>query len=133
MLKAMHTGAKGYLFRDIPVGDLVRAIREISAGGMLFQAKSADGRSGEEDGQPTPQHYWSQHLTAQEMRVLEMVRQRLRNKEIATHLNISEKTVKCHVHKIFKKLKITKRVQIMDYSRSLLSSHFFFFSSFLLT
>jgi DNA-binding NarL/FixJ family response regulator len=45
-----------------------------------------------------------------------MVRQGLRNKEIAEKLYLSEKTVKCHVHNIFNKLNVTKRTQLMDYS-----------------
>lgn len=55
-------------------------------------------------------------LTAQEIRIHEMVRQGLRNKEIAEKLHLSEKTVKCHVHNIFNKLKVTKRTQLMDHS-----------------
>jgi two-component system nitrate/nitrite response regulator NarP len=131
MLRAMQAGMKGYLSMDIPAEDLVRAIREISCGGIFFQARSADGRFGQVQRQPTLQYDPSYNLTAQEIRVLEMIRQRLRNKEIANRLNISEKTVKCHVNKIFKKLKISKRLQAMDHPFSLISSHLFFFSSLL--
>ena len=114
ILQAMHAGTKGYLFWDIASDDLVRAIREISAGGMWFQARGTGGQPWRGDGQPPLGHYGYQDLTAQEVRVLEMVRQGFRNKEVGARLNISEKTVKCHVHKIFKKLNITKRIQIMN-------------------
>ncbi len=121
MLGAACAGVKGYLCGNISAHDVVRAIHEISDGGMCFQALSANGRS--ENGQVIT---WLTHppeeLTPQELRVFEMIRQRLRNKEIAARLNISEKTVKCHANRIFKKLKITKRIQAMDYPGSLVSS-----------
>ena len=63
MLRAMQAGIKGYLSRDIPAEDLVRAIREISSGGMLFQARSLDERSEARDGHPLSHRYLSQNLT----------------------------------------------------------------------
>ncbi len=116
MFQVVSSGIKGYLSRDIPSSDLVRAVREIAAGGIWFQAQNLNGRPVGRPSrlplQPNPVH----NLTAQEIRVLEMMRQRLRNKEIATRLNISEQTVKCHVHRIFRKLKITRRGQVSDYT-----------------
>jgi DNA-binding NarL/FixJ family response regulator len=121
MLGAACAGVKGYLCGNISAHDVVRAIREISDGGMCFQALNTNDRS--ENG---PASTWLTHppgeLTPQEFRVFELIRQRLRNKEIAARLNISEKTVKCHVNRIFKKLKITKRIQAMDYPGSLMPS-----------
>ncbi len=122
MLGAACAGVKGYLCGNISAHDVVRAIREISDGGMCFQVLSANGRSGGNGQALTWLSHPPEELTLQELRVLEMIRQRLRNKEIATRLNISEKTVKCHVNRIFKKLKITKRIQAMDYSSSPMSS-----------
>ena len=40
----------------------------------------------------------------------------LRNREIAEKLRISEHTVKTHLHRIFKKLEITTRSQLITYS-----------------
>ncbi len=54
-------------------------------------------------------------LSAQEIRVLDLIRHRLRNKEIGGRLNISEATVKCHVNRIFKKLNIKSRVDLMEH------------------
>jgi len=51
-------------------------------------------------------------LTPRETEIAQLVADGLRNKEIARALNISEGTVKMHLHNIYGKLKISSRLQL---------------------
>lgn len=59
----------------------------------------------------------SSTLTAREMDVTRMVADGMRNKEIAARLNITEGTVKFHLHGIYEKLRIDGRYALMTYAR----------------
>ncbi|HEX9756921.1 MAG TPA: response regulator transcription factor [Nitrospiria bacterium] len=117
MLRAMHAGIRAFLSKTIRDEELADAIREVFKGGIWFQKKIEVNGTHPKNGKMQDRKYYNGNgLTAQEIRVHEMVRQGLRNKEIAEKLYLSEKTVKCHVHNIFNKLNVTKRTQLMDYS-----------------
>jgi LuxR family maltose regulon positive regulatory protein len=53
-------------------------------------------------------------LTNRELEILELLAQRLRNKEIAAKLFISEKTIKKHLNNIYRKLSVTSRRQALE-------------------
>lgn len=53
-------------------------------------------------------------LTSREKKIVYLVCEGLANKEIADKLNISEQTVKAHLHKIFKKLGVSSRTQLIS-------------------
>jgi DNA-binding CsgD family transcriptional regulator len=55
------------------------------------------------------------NLTDREQEIVNWVMQGMTNKEIATKLGISEKTVKTHLGNIFSKLKISRRLQLLLY------------------
>ena len=57
-------------------------------------------------------------LTPREIAVLDAVRQGRPNKIIAQELGISESTIKVHVHRIMKKLKVRNRTQAAMYARN---------------
>ena len=54
-----------------------------------------------------------EHLTRRQKEVLSYLQQGLSNKQIAGKMNISEPTVKLHIHGLFNKLKATNRTQIV--------------------
>ncbi len=53
-------------------------------------------------------------LTPKEKEIISFVCEGLSNKEIAHRLNISESTIKAHLHRIFKKLNIQSRTQLVS-------------------
>jgi LuxR family maltose regulon positive regulatory protein len=60
-------------------------------------------------------------LSDREREIVKWVMQGMLNKEIATQLGISEKTVKAHLRNIFRKLKVSRRAQLFRASLSLRS------------
>lgn len=56
------------------------------------------------------------NLTKREIQILQFVSKGMLNKEIASTLGISERTVKNHISNIFKKIKVTDRTQAAVYA-----------------
>ena len=98
--RALEAGATTYLLKGSPSEELIRIIRAVHAGG---QPIPLDVRQRLEDRASRPS------LTQREVRVLELVLQGQRNKEIATTLSISDDTVQVHLKNIFTKLDVHDR------------------------
>jgi DNA-binding NarL/FixJ family response regulator len=117
---ALKAGVKGYLPKDAGLTDLVKAIRTAHRGELWIERKlmarffcgKATADAGEEDidDRAKPE------LTPREREVLDRLTTGCSNKEIAECLFISEKTVKSHLHNIFRKLNVTRRLQAILYA-----------------
>ena len=106
--EAVAAGAKGALPRDVDPAPLVAAVRAVSEGLVVidptFPASVLPTRS-ELSGAAT------EELTPREIEVLQLVAEGLPNKQIASHLGISEHTVKFHVDAILGKLGAHSRTE----------------------
>ena len=108
--QAMAKGAKGYLLKDTPSDELATAIRSVYKGYThlgpgLFEKAIAPPV---EPAKLSPQ---LEQLTPREREVLELIASGYSNKEIATTLYISERTVKNHVNSILNRLNLRDRTQ----------------------
>ena len=56
-------------------------------------------------------------LTRRQQQIVPMIAQGLTNKEIASNLNLSEQTVKNHVHGIMRRVGADDRLQVIDVTR----------------
>jgi DNA-binding NarL/FixJ family response regulator len=106
VLESVRAGANGYLLKDTAAIELRSAIRAICRGESYFSPPIAgrlrDALRGEP---PTPAGSLDQ-LTAREREVLLGVVRGQTNKEIATDLGISHRTVESHRESLMKKLQI---------------------------
>ncbi len=59
----------------------------------------------------------SRDLTPREIELVRLAASGLRNREISRRLQISEGTVKMHLHNVYRKLKLANRVTLANYAR----------------
>ena len=112
VLAAVLAGAQGYVIKDIDSDLLIRSIRTVSNGqSILNPALTQRALSWIKawPAQAGPVRGFS--LSHQEERVLALVAEGLTNKEIATAMQLSDKTVKNYLFNLFKKLRISRRAQ----------------------
>lgn len=103
IIRAVEAGAKGYLLKDTPRAELIRAVRTAAAGGTVLApvvAAKLLGRS------RAPAHL---ELTGRELEVLALVAAGKTNAEIGHALYIGEATVKTHLLHAFAKLGVDDR------------------------
>jgi len=99
---AIKAGAKGYLLKDARREELLDCIRKVNSGETCIPtalaAKLAESMS-------------SEPLTGRELDVLNLLADGKSNKEIGSHLYITETTVKSHLRSIFSKLNVLSRTE----------------------
>ena len=103
---AVRAGAIGYLLKDTDSEELKRAI-QAAAEGRVHLAPEAAARLMREVRAPES----PEELTEREAEVLRLVARGHANKQIASSLFVSEKTVKAHVSSILMKLGVQSRTQ----------------------
>lgn len=109
IMEAVRAGAQGYLLKGVPRQELFQAIRVVHAGGSLLQPVVASRLLRQVRQEPPSPVV--EPLTAREEEVLQLLAQGLQNKEIATRLSITERTVKFHVSAILGKLGAGNRTE----------------------
>jgi DNA-binding NarL/FixJ family response regulator len=114
ILDCARAGAAGYVSADASLMDLLLVVRSVMQGELhcppsvatVIRRQLACG----------PELFAGSaalsHLTIREMEILELLSQRLGNKEIARRLNIELSTVKTHVHNILEKMHVKRRAEV---------------------
>jgi DNA-binding NarL/FixJ family response regulator len=109
ILGALRAGARGYLLKGASRTEIFDAIRTVHAGGSLLQPvvtnKLLQTMSREE------RRVETESLTPREIEVLGLLALGLQNKEIASRLFITERTVKFHVSSLMHKLGAENRTE----------------------
>jgi DNA-binding NarL/FixJ family response regulator len=112
VLAAVLAGAHGYVLKEIDSASLISAVRAVFEGRSILDPAVTDRAlrwlRGFATGQGMP---GVERLSSQEERVLALIAEGKTNKEIATTLALSDKTVKNYLSNIFQKLHITRRAQ----------------------
>ena len=106
---AVKAGAKGYLLKGVPRGELFNAIRVVSSGGSLLQPVVASKLMQHISAQKNAELV--ENLTDREFEVLYLLAKGMTNKEIAVELVITERTVKFHISSILGKLGAGNRTE----------------------
>jgi len=105
--RVLRAGASGLVGKQLEFAVLVRAIRAVAAG-EVWANRRATSLALEILTGPSERVSKSE-LTKREQEIADACSQGLRNKEIASQLNISSKTVKGHLNNIFRKLHVDSR------------------------
>ena len=104
---ALEAGASGYLLKDAEADDVAAAVRRAHAGETHLDPQVARLLAGRVRGPGA----LAQPLTEREREVLRLVARGHSNKEIATLLDITERTARTHVSNILSKLDLASRTQ----------------------
>lgn len=123
-LKAVRLGVSGYLLKDASSAEIIAAVRGVAEGKAvcppklcmaLFRLTSQDFRDrAGMDEMPASKL----GLTYRQRELIALVAQGLTNKEIAARLNLSEFTVKNHVHRIMRNVDAGSRQEAVDVVRA---------------
>ena len=100
--RGLQIGARGYILKDAPLDELLKAIRVVHAGRQYIPP---------EVGAKLAERLNRPHLSERERDVLQLMAQGKSNQNIAESLYISENTVKYHVNNILSKLEVSDRTQ----------------------
>jgi DNA-binding NarL/FixJ family response regulator len=103
--RALKAGATGYILKDMIRTELLQAIRAVFAGRRYIPQKIAAELA---------EHYSEDDLSEREIEVLREVARGTANKIIASHLSISEATVKAHLKNIMLKLGASDRTHAVN-------------------
>ena len=117
VLRALRAGASGFLLKDTPPPELVRAIRLVAAGEPMLSpavtrrliARVTDARATERRDHA---NQLLARLTAREREVAAAIAQGKPNADIGAELYMSVATVKAHVTQVLMKLDVDNRVQV---------------------
>lgn len=120
-LRAVRAGVVGYVLKDASALDVSATIRAVAAGSAvcppclsMAMFRFVAQTSALQPPNATPDF----GLSRREQEMVELLRKRLTNKEIAARLGLSEQTVKNHVHNILRKVGARNRMSVLVQSPS---------------
>ncbi|WP_010285131.1 response regulator [Bacillus timonensis] len=116
VIPALEAGASGYQLKDIEPDDLVISINRIMGGENQLHPKATSHLLANLSNNRNQKKNSLEELTNRELDVLKEIAKGKSNKEIASSLFITEKTVKTHVSNLLAKLELTDRTQAALYA-----------------
>ena len=127
IIDALRAGASGFILKDVPTEELVRAVRVIAAGEALL-SPAVTRRLLDRVGRRLPASATTApaafaELTEREREVFELLARGLSNAEIAELLVVGDATIKTHVSNVLMKLGLRDRVQavVLAYESGLIA------------
>jgi DNA-binding NarL/FixJ family response regulator len=124
LFNSIMAGAAGFVLKQIRGRDLVDAIRTVGQGKSLLDPdvtkrvleRLRKAKFDEKDPKLA-------RLSPQEERILDMIGEGLTNREIATRIHLSDKTVKNYVSTILQKLEVARRAEAASYVARVKAEH----------
>jgi DNA-binding NarL/FixJ family response regulator len=105
LLEALDSGARGFLLKEAPLDDLLRAVRLVASGGTYVDPSLAKTLVTPDAVAKLPR------LTARERQILQLLADGMRNDRIGFELSISPLTVRTHITNLVRKLHADTRTQ----------------------
>lgn len=118
VLRALRAGAAGFLLKDTPPEEIVRAIERVDAGDSMLsptvtrQLIALVAGVGDSGSDQRRARELLERLSPREREVAAAVGRGLANAEISAELHLGVATVKAHVSRLLEKLEVDNRVQV---------------------
>jgi DNA-binding NarL/FixJ family response regulator len=106
--KALNLNASGFIPKTSGIDTIIQAVNAV-LNGEIWAPEGHDKVAADKEGEDIARRIAT--LTAQQIRVLMMLKEGLLNKQIAYELGVSEATIKAHVSAILQKLNVSSRTQ----------------------
>lgn len=112
--KMLQIGAKGYVTKNSSREEMIKAILEVFGGNKYIcdEIKNNISELILEENKDVPN---VNALTEREIQIINLIKEGLSSKEIASELNISLKTVEVHRHNVLKKLKLKNSASLVNF------------------
>jgi DNA-binding NarL/FixJ family response regulator len=117
IFNSLRAGASGYLLKNTPAVDLIKAVEQAHGGDAFMSMPIARKMIDyfQERNRPAAP---LENITLQEQKVLELLARGQYYREIGEVLGIGQSTVQAHLHSIYHKLHLESRAQLVDASKS---------------
>ncbi len=115
LINGIRSGIRGYVQKDVDPCEVTKSVKAVYDG-ELWAERKLMGKVVDGATYPTKEVKLNGQiydLTETEIKIIKLVLTGMTNKEIADDLYISEKTVKFHLYKVFKKLSLKNRSELM--------------------
>ena len=113
VLAAIQAGADGFILKDKGHSDLIHAIKTVAAGGTMLDPLAASPVMGEVRRKRTRAENPMASLNARQIEIVRHLAEGLSNKDVASRINLSEKTVRNYVSEILDRLGLESRSQVV--------------------
>jgi two-component system, NarL family, nitrate/nitrite response regulator NarL len=119
VLEAYRLGVRGMLLKELALKMVVQCVRKVVAGEVWIEKRAVSRALEVLLRRESGGREAAALLTPREMQMVRLVALGLRTEEISSRLAISEGTIKTHLHRVYRKLKINNRVALTLYAQAL--------------
>ena len=118
IMEDIRLGVRGILLKEMPARLFIQCIHKVHAGEQWIETHSA-GRLLERSLKgESAMNDMSEILTPREIKIVRMVADDLRNKEIAARIFLAEQTVRNYIHRIYEKIGVKSRAHAIRAART---------------
>lgn len=117
--RSIRAGASGYILKDSPKEELVKAIKEVSKGEKYFASEVSQlivSSYVSKVGDLVDKNRKASVLTNREIEIIKLLSDGLSNQKVAGHLGISHRTVDTHRTNIMQKVKVKNVAELVKYA-----------------
>jgi len=114
LLRAIAGGVRGIVLKEQALTELVQCVRAVAEDGQWLPSNLVDAALEHETKRQSSSQSLIQLLTIREREVSLLVAEGLSNKDVGRRLEVSEGTVKIHLHNIYQKLQVNNRTSLAD-------------------
>ncbi len=114
--QSLEAGVSGYILKDAPAHDLIRAVKSVASGDGYFTSRIPASTVARYRARRAEDKERPADLTRREREVLKLLAEGHTVKKVAEVMSLSQKTVDTHKTNLMKKLDIHNRVELVKYA-----------------